>query len=159
MEVAAREAEVDSDHAVLDLAEAATPLLLDPGGLVPLLGVAGLVDDPDGVRADLLSGDDLLEPVEHQVLAPLELAEELLEGAWGDAGLQGDRLDAFLGQVGELPADVGAQMGAGVLATEAVAELVEEGEEFGLQPSNLLSVHALPSGSHWQGNSLAGFRQ
>jgi hypothetical protein len=42
--------QVDGDDAVLLLADGPTPLALDAGGLVPLLDVAGLVEDPDGVR-------------------------------------------------------------------------------------------------------------
>src|SRR5512135_885507 len=67
-----------------------------PGGLVPLLGVAGLVEEPDGVRALVLGGDESLEPIPHLVLPPLELAEELQQGARGDVRLQRDRLDALL---------------------------------------------------------------
>src|SRR5512135_2528025 len=84
VEVAAGQPQVDGDEAVLGLAQAAAPLLLDAGGLVPLLGVAGLVEEPDGVRALVLGGDESLEPIPHLVLPPLELAEELLQGARGD---------------------------------------------------------------------------
>jgi len=46
-------------------------------------------------------------------------------------------------------------VGTSVFATEAVIELVEESEQFRLQPANLLSIHALPSGSPWQNKNLA----
>src|SRR5208337_2364297 len=155
VEVAAGEAEMDGDHAVLGLAQAAAPLLLDPGCLVSLLGITRLVDDPDSMRPGVLGGHDPEEPVTHQAFVPLELAEELLEGAWCYPCLQGDRFDALLGQIRELPPDVRAQVGTSVFATEAVIELVEESEQFRLQPANLLSIHALPSGSPWQDKSLA----
>src|SRR5205814_1199520 len=123
--------QVNGDDAVLGLAQPAAPLLLHAGGLVPLLGIAGLVDQADGVRARVLGGHQALESIPQLVLRPLELAEELLQGPWGDVRLLRDRFDTLLGQVGELPTDVDAQVGAGVLATEAIAELVEELNEFG----------------------------
>src|SRR5512142_3080233 len=157
VEVAAGQPQLDGDDAVLGLAQPAAPLLLDAGGLVPLLGIAGLVEEPDGVGALVLGGDEPLESVAHPALLPLELAEELLQGARGDIRLQRDRLDALLGQVGELPADVDTQVGAGVLATEAVVEVTEELNQLRLQPTDLVDVHALPSGSHWQSRaSLRG---
>ena len=55
----------------------------------------------------MLVADDVLEAVACLVVIPGVLAEELLEGAWSDAGVDGDRLDALLGDVGELPGDAG----------------------------------------------------
>src|SRR5512143_1556049 len=68
MEVAAGEPQVDGDDAILGLAQPAAPLLLHAGGLVPLLVVAGLVEEPDGVGALVLSGAEPLESVTHPVL-------------------------------------------------------------------------------------------
>jgi hypothetical protein len=70
------------------------------------------------------------------------LAEELLEGARGDTGLDGDRLDTLLGKIGELPGDVGWQVGASVLAWEAVIEPLEELVEPWLELSDLRDFHA-----------------
>lgn len=98
----------------------------------------------------VLGGHQALEPIPHEVLSPLELAEELLQGSQGDVRLQRHRFDALLGQVGELPSDVDAQVGASVLATEAVAELVEELNELGLETTDLVGVHDLPSVNRWQ---------
>src|SRR5271157_4107164 len=92
------------------------------------------------MRPGVLGSHDPEEPVTHQAFVPLELAEELLEGAWCYPCLQGDRFDALLGQIRELPPDVRAQVGTSVFATEAVIELVEESEQFRLQPANLLSI-------------------
>jgi hypothetical protein len=63
VEAVAGVGEVDRDDAVLGLADRTAPLPLHAGGLVPLLDVAGLVEDRDGVGAGVLVADDLLEPV------------------------------------------------------------------------------------------------
>ncbi len=151
MEVVARQAQMNRNDAVLGLAQPAAPLLLHAGGLVPLLGVAGLIEDPDGVGTLVLGGDEVLEPVAEPILLPAVLAEELLQGARGDVRIQCDRLDALLGQVGELASDIGAQMSAGILAVETVVELIEELGQLRLQATDLVDIHALPSGSCWRG--------
>ena len=138
MEVIAGVAQVDRDGAVLGLADDAAPLPLHAGGLVPLLDVAGLVEDPDDLRPGVVGADESLQPVAHPVLIPLQLAEELLQGPGRHAGLDGDGLDALAGQVGELPGDVDGQVSAGILALEAVIEEAQELGQFGLQPSQLL---------------------
>ena len=135
-------AQVDRDDAVLLLAQRAAPLALDTGRLVPLLDVAGLVDDADGMRPGMFVADDVLELVAQEVVVPVVLAEELLECARCDAGVEGDRLDALLGDVRDLAGDVGGQVGAGVLAWEAVVEPLEELPELGLERSDLGDVHA-----------------
>jgi hypothetical protein len=64
--------------------------------------------------------------VAQEVVIPVVLAEELLECAGRDARLEGDRLDALLGDLRELAGDVGRQVGASVLSREAVVEPLEE---------------------------------
>lgn len=50
--------------------------------------------------------DDVLEPVPRLVVVPAVLAEELLlQGVGQQAGIDRDRLDALLGDVGELAGD------------------------------------------------------
>ena len=66
VEAVAGVGEVDRDDAVLLLADGAAPLPLHAGGLVPLLDVAGLVEDPDRVGPGVLVADDLLEVVAHR---------------------------------------------------------------------------------------------
>jgi hypothetical protein len=99
----------------------------------------------------MLGGDEFLESMAEAILRPSVLGEELLQSARRDVGIQGDRLDAFLGQVLELPTNVDAQVCAGVLAVEAVAEVIEERGQLWLQLADLVNVHALPSGNPWQG--------
>src|SRR5437762_549241 len=57
-----------------------------------------------------------------EVVVPVVLAEEFLQGPGRDAGVDGDRLDALLGDVGELARDVHRQVGAGVFAGETVVK-------------------------------------
>ena len=129
------DAEVDRDDAVLGLAALAAPLPLHAGGLGPLLGGGGLIDDADG--AQLVAGDSaegggdvLLEGVAGDAVGPGVVLEEFLEGADGGAGGQGDGLAGLAGQVGEQAAAVDAQEveGLGVVAAEEeLLEVVGEG--------------------------------
>ena len=111
----------------------------------PLLDVAGLVDDADGVWAGVLIADDTLEFVTKLVVVPVMLAEELLERARCDARVDGDRLDALFGDVRELAGDIGGQVGASVLAREAMIEPLEERLELRLELADLRDVHAVVS--------------
>ena len=124
---------MDRDDTVLLLADGAAPLPLHAGGLVPLLDVAGLVEDADRVGTGVLVADDVLEPVARPVMIPGVLTEELLQSPGRHTRVDGDRLDALLGDVRKLPGDVHRQVGAGVLAGEAVVEPLEELLEFGLE--------------------------
>ena len=88
------------------LPTAPAPLTLDAGGLIPLLDVAGFVEDGNGVRPGVLVADDPLEVVTQGVVVPVVLAEELLQGPRRHASVQRDRFDALLGDVRELAGDV-----------------------------------------------------
>ena len=145
MEVAGGVAQVDRDDAVVLLADRPAVLPLHARRLDPFLGIAGLVDEPDAVRAGVPAGDDVVQPLPHRVLVPPVAGEELLEGAGRDAGGQGERLDALLGEVGELAADVGREVLAGVAPGEAVREARQVAVEPGLEGSDLGHVHAATS--------------
>jgi hypothetical protein len=75
------------------------------------------------------------EPLENQGFRPVNgyVAEELLEGADGTAGSQGDGLDGLALEVGEESAAVGVQVGEGlgVAATEQVGpqEVLQGGSQ------------------------------
>jgi hypothetical protein len=144
MEAVAGVGQVDRDDAILGLAHRPAPLPLDAGGLVPLLDVAGLVEDADGVGPGVLVADDVLEAVSCPVVVPAVLAEELLEGPHRHAGVDGDRLDALLGDVGELAGDVDREVGASVFPREAVVEPLEELPQRGPELAELRDVHARP---------------
>jgi hypothetical protein len=140
VEAVAGVGEMDRDEAVLLLADGAAPLALDAGGLVALLDVAGLVEDGDRVGPGVLIADDLLEAVACPVVVPVVLAEELLEGPDRHAGVECDRLDALLGDLGELAGDVDRQMGARILAGEAVVEPLEVLLQCRLELSDLRDI-------------------
>ena len=93
----------------------------------------------------MLVADDVLQAVARLVVVPGVLAEELLEGPDRHAGVDRDRLDALLRDVGELSRDVHRQVGAGVLTGEAVVEPLEELTELRSEFADLLDVHARPS--------------
>jgi len=86
--------------------------------------------------------------VAQPVVVPVVLAEELLQRPRRDAGVDGDRLDALLGDVRELSGDVHRQVGAGVFAGETVVKPLEELLQRGLEPADLRDVHARPSVNH-----------
>jgi hypothetical protein len=104
--------------------------------------------NPDKLYIAKLAGG---KSIAETVLRPSVLGEDLLQGARGDVGVQGDRLDALLRQVRELPSDVDAQMRTSVLASEAVAEVIEEPGQLRLPWADRVDIHALPSGNPWQG--------
>ena len=93
----------------------------------------------------MLVADDVLDRVARPVFIPVVLAEEFLEGPDRHTGVDRDRLDALLGDVGELPGDIHRQVGAGVLAGEAVVEPLEELIQLGLEFADLWHVHTRPS--------------
>ena len=73
------------------------------------------------------------------------MAEELLQRPRGDPRFQGDRLDALLREVRELPTHVDPQVSTGVFASETVGEPTQKTFEFRLQLVNLLGIHASSS--------------
>ena len=89
--------------------------------------------------------DHLLHTVAEPTFVPLELAEELLEGAWRHSRLQGDGLDALLRQVGQLSADIDTQVGTRILTGETIGEAFQEPIQFRFQLTNLLNIHARSS--------------
>jgi len=91
----------------------------------------------------MIAGDDLLELVTHHPLLPMGAGQELLERAWGRAGVQRDRLDAFTRQIAELPLDVRAKVSGWLNSTEAVGELREILIQGGSQRGNLRGIHAI----------------
>jgi hypothetical protein len=117
-------------------------LPLHAGGLVPFLGSAGFVDEPDRAQALGLVGLSeqfggmLLVPLPDRSEVPEVVTQELLERADRGAGLEGDGLAGLALQVGEQAADVGVQVGEGlgVAATEQVAvQLSAQGRSQGAQ--------------------------
>ena len=104
------DAQVDGDDAVVDLAQLAAVLPLHAGGLGALLARAGLIDDADG--AQLVVGQGVRVGRRGvagwcgPAVVPGVVVQELLEGADGGAGGQGDGLDRLARQVGEQAAAV-----------------------------------------------------
>jgi hypothetical protein len=69
--------------------------------------------------------NQLLESLTKIIFGPSMPGEELLQRARHDVGVQSGRLDALLGQVGELPANIDAQVCTTVLTTDGNAEVTE----------------------------------
>src|SRR5271157_1768382 len=92
---------------------------------------------------------DVLKPVAHLVVVPLELAQELLQGPWCHSSVERDWFDALLWQVRQLPLDVHGQMSTSILTVKAVIEHLEKLAKFRLQISDLLNIHARSSLNHW----------
>src|SRR5439155_12311697 len=115
----AADAEVDADDAVGDLADTAEVLPLDAGGLGARLEGGGLIDQADGAQVvgshgGQVGGDVALQLLADVGVSPEVVLEELLQGADGAAGGQGDGLDALAGQVREQALAVGVQVGEGL---------------------------------------------
>jgi hypothetical protein len=118
--------QVNRDDAIVVLAGGPAVLVLNSGGLVPLLGTTGLVEHTNDARTAMPGGDPLLESIAHQEVVPLGQGQELLQGLGSDVGGHGDGLDALSGQVGQLPLDINSDMMSCSIIDEA---LVEESEE------------------------------
>jgi len=71
---------------VVILAGGPAVLVLNSGGLVPLLGTTGLVEHTDDSRTTMPRGDPLLESIAHQEVVPLGQGQELLQGLGSHAG-------------------------------------------------------------------------
>ena len=131
----AGDAEVDGDDAVFLLADLAAPLALDARGVGALLDGAGLIDEAHGAQvvggpAGQVMGDVLLQQVAGLCKRPDMVAEELLEGADGDAGVEGDGFAVLAFEVGEESAAVDVEQveGLGVAAAEEeLLQVVGEG--------------------------------
>src|SRR5262249_16646411 len=142
--------QMDGDDAVLHLAQLAAMLTLYAGGLVPLLGVAALVDDANGAGAVLRQfrqqrGDVLLEELTDAVVVPAMLGEEQLHGANASAGSQGDGLGGLAFEVREQTAAVGSQVAERLCVLTAELELVEVICQRRSQVEDLLLGQALDS--------------
>src|SRR5262249_32978016 len=147
LEAAAADAYVDGDNTVVGLAQAAAPLAGDPRGLGALLGLAGLVDDADGAQASVIgqarqqAGGVAVQDVEGPGVVPGVVAQELLEGTHRGACGQGDGLDRLAVEVGEQPADVGAQVVEGLGVLTAEQEAVQEAVQGTAQAAQLAFAH------------------
>ena len=113
-----------------------------------LLGGTGLVGEADVAQvvpgqAREQVGDVALEAVARLLEGPGVVAQELLQGAYGGAGLQGDGLDALARQVGEQAATVVVEVGGGSVLEEAGAEVAQERGKRGAKVSDILIGHGV----------------
>ncbi len=134
-------AQVDADHAVVDLAGVAAPLEMNARGFVAALGMAGIVDDADGLGIGMIASNNLLDAIAQAHVTPRRPTEELLQSPARRVGEVGDRLDTLARQVRKLTANVIGQVIPWLRTTEAVVKLVQEIGEFGRQGKDLFSCH------------------
>jgi hypothetical protein len=66
----------------------------------------------------------LLDPYGHAIFVPRIAGQELLQRSRLHVRSECDRLDAFAGQLSQLPLDVGLQLSAWLRASETIRELV-----------------------------------
>ncbi len=142
--------QMDGDDAVLHLAPGAAILSLDAGRHVPFLRHRRLVDQADHAqlvgrglpRGRQVVGDDAtLDAVEHAVVVPDVIRQELLERAGRAAGRQGDRLDAFSSQIAHQPAAIGAQVPERRRVRETGAKRTQVLAERRREAGNLIRGH------------------
>ncbi len=109
METPTHIAQMHGDHAVVGLAAGPTILGLHPGGVIPFLGVTGLINRPDGVRIAMIRHHHLLKATAYLIRVPTMKLQKLLQRP----GRHPRRLrhggDALALQVAQLTLDVGAQ--------------------------------------------------
>jgi len=119
--------EEDADLAVIDFAQAATPLAVDATGVGPLLGKAGGVEDEDTLAVGQLRGDMAAEFVEQGTILPAAGTDEELQGAEFLAGLGGDGFGGLALQGGELALQHSEGMAALLAAVEEGQVTLSEG--------------------------------
>ncbi|OWK40569.1 hypothetical protein FRUB_05488 [Fimbriiglobus ruber] len=90
----------------------------------------------------MFGDNDLLHPIAHPLLVPIEGFEELLEGPWGDTEPQRDRLNRLTLQVGQLTTKRDGQMGASAAVVETIAEASDVPVEFGKKRTERFGIHA-----------------
>jgi len=132
---------LDRDYAVGGLAEPAAILPLHAGGFLPGLGMAGVVDDADGLGVLMIACDDLLNAITSARMIPDIAVEILLERARSDVVEKRDRLDALALQIAELPAHVMLQMLPRLRPPEAVIELAQKLGQGRFERQDLVDRH------------------
>ena len=110
MEGAIGQRQVDGDDAIVNLAGGPAVLVLNSGGLVPLLGATGLVEDADDLRTRWREATRCWSRSRIRRWSHLARLKNCCKVLGAIAGGQGDRLDALSRQVGELPVDINAEM-------------------------------------------------
>src|SRR5262249_29884164 len=120
------ERQLHGDDAIGGLSEPAAILPLHGGGLLTGLGMAGVVEDADGLGIFMIPCDDLLHAITSTRMIPDIRVEKFLEGTWGDVVEQRDGLNTLALQIAELPAHIMTKMFAWLGTSEAVGELVEK---------------------------------
>jgi hypothetical protein len=144
LEIAHHITQVDPDHTVVRLARVAAPLPLDPSGVRALLGVAALVDDPEGLGMGVVSRHDPLDPVPQVCLIPEQVGEEPLQGPRGDARSQRNRLDALTLQIRQLALDISPQVLPRLAPSKTVIEFPQVLFQLPTDPLDLLNIHVDP---------------
>ncbi len=103
-------AQMHPHDAVVHLAAGPTVLMVHARGLLPLLGMARFVNDPDRLRLGMVTSHNALHRVSQSVVVPLRQRQKLLKRSWRHFRQMSDRLDALAGQIAELPLDVFLQV-------------------------------------------------
>jgi hypothetical protein len=131
-----------TDHTVLFFAYSAAVLSLYTGRMFALLDEAGLVDDPDTMLVGMSASDVLLKAVSGSLFVPAKEAEKLLQVSGRFPYGIGHRLDAFAGQIAELPLNVDAKVSTCCDSTETVVKSTQELGQFRFDLHNNVRIHA-----------------
>jgi hypothetical protein len=89
----------------------------------------------------VLSGNDLLKNIEHELFVPDMAGEEMLERTWRHSRQLGHWGDALSPKVGQLTAYVGREVFQRLTADEAIHEFPQISSQRGQQSGHLLTVH------------------
>src|SRR5580658_7797269 len=104
-------------------------LSLNPRRLPSFLGVAGLIDDPDAMRAGMLTRQDGLQACPQTVFVPTVRGQKFLQRSRWHPRLERYWLDALLRQIRQLPLNVDTQMFTCVATSKAIfktSQVVEQ---------------------------------
>lgn len=134
-------AKVDADDAVVDLTRVAAPLTLHASGFGAGLGMAGVIDNADGLGIRMVACDDMSNAFAHPTMLPFGPTEKLLKSPSGRSVVVGNRLHALTGQIGELTANVTREVAARLGPSITVIELAQVIGQLRAQRKDLCGGH------------------
>src|SRR3984957_19676323 len=149
LEEAANDGQMDSDNAVLDLAEQTTPLPLYPRRFSSFLGDGSFINDAYG--AEVASGirwwllrQALLQLIPHAQMRPHVVAQKLLKRPDRSAAGQSHRLNTLAFQVRDQASTIRLKMFLGPFLGEAIMEQTQVSGKRRTEDHHLFWCHMQP---------------
>ncbi len=133
---------VNTDHAVVHLAQGPAPLTLNAGGVTTVVATTRLVDHTDRPRMGMIPSNMPLQPIHQPLFIPLPQPQECLQRPRRYPGPQRDWLDALAMQLGHLSVHVDPQISPRITPPETIAELIQKPRQSPPHLANLIDIRA-----------------